>query len=156
MRALLGTAALAAAVAAVFTGFQTGTVSCSRAARTNIRRTWIRRRSRRNPPRGKARVLQRRRGRNRQRPPTRRSRALAIDGKVDASNAGDMLTQRLLGLLPVLLHPQPRDALVIGLGSGVTADAVLASGEIQHLDVVEISPEVVEASAYFDRENRGC
>ena len=84
------------------------------------------------------------------------SRALAIDGKVDASNAGDMLTQRLLGLLPVLLHPQPRDALVIGLGSGVTADAVLASGEIQHLDVVEISPEVVEASAYFERENREC
>jgi spermidine synthase len=82
------------------------------------------------------------------------SRALAIDGKVDASNAGDMLTQRLLGLLPVLLHPQPRDALVIGLGSGVTADAVLASGEIQHLDIVEISPEVVEASAYFERENR--
>ena len=30
--------------------------------------------------------------------------SLAIDGKVDASNAGDMLTQRLLGLLPVLLH----------------------------------------------------
>jgi spermidine synthase len=83
------------------------------------------------------------------------SRALAIDGKVDASNAGDMLTQRLLGLLPVLLHDSPADALVIGLGSGVTADAVLASGEIQRVDVVEISPEVVEASAYFERENRG-
>ena len=82
------------------------------------------------------------------------SRALAIDGKVDASNAGDMLTQRLLGLLPVLLHDNPADALVIGLGSGVTADAVLASGEVQRLDVVEISPEVVEASAYFERENR--
>ena len=81
------------------------------------------------------------------------TRALAIDGKVDASNAGDMLTQRLLGLLPVLLHPGPRDALVIGLGSGVTADAVLASGEIQQVDIVELSPEVVEASAYFEREN---
>jgi spermidine synthase len=82
------------------------------------------------------------------------SRSLAIDGKVDASNAGDMLTQRLLGVLPVLLHPAPRDALVIGLGSGVTADAVLASGEIQRLDVVEISPQVVEASTFFERENR--
>jgi spermidine synthase len=83
------------------------------------------------------------------------SLALAIDGKVDASNAGDMLTQRLLGVLPVVLHPEPRDALVIGLGSGVTADAVLASGEIRHLDIAEISPEVVEASEYFERENRG-
>jgi len=81
------------------------------------------------------------------------SRALAIDGKVDASNGGDMLTQRLLGLLPTLLHSNPRDALVIGLGSGVTADAVLASGEVRRLDIVEISPEVAEASAYFDREN---
>src|SRR5688500_11144414 len=71
------------------------------------------------------------------------SRSLAIDGKVDASNAGDMLTQRLLGLLPTMLHPAPRDALVIGLGSGVTADAVLASGDVRHLDVVEISPEVI-------------
>jgi spermidine synthase len=81
------------------------------------------------------------------------SLSLAIDGKVDASNAGDMLTQRLLGLLPVLLHPEPRDALVIGLGSGVTADAVLASRDVRRVDIVEISPEVAEASAFFDREN---
>ena len=82
------------------------------------------------------------------------TRALAIDGKVDASNAGDMLTQRLLGLLPTLLHDNPRDALVIGLGSGVTVDAVIASGEVQRVDVVEISPEVVDASRYFEHENR--
>jgi spermidine synthase len=81
------------------------------------------------------------------------TRSLAIDGKVDASSGGDMLTQRLLGLLPTLLHPEPRDALVIGLGSGVTADAVLATGEVRDLDIVEISPEVAEASAYFEREN---
>ncbi|HET9467535.1 MAG TPA: fused MFS/spermidine synthase, partial [Vicinamibacterales bacterium] len=81
------------------------------------------------------------------------ARALALDGKVDASNGGDMLTQRLLGLLPTLMHPEPRDALVIGLGTGVTADAVLASREVRHLDIVEISPEVIEASAYFTRDN---
>ena len=81
------------------------------------------------------------------------SRALAIDGKVDASNVVDMLTQRLLGLLPVLLHANPQDMLVIGLGSGVTLGSALASGEVRHADVVEISPEVVEASAFFSREN---
>ena len=32
--------------------------------------------------------------------------SLAIDGKVDASNAGDMLTQRLLAHVPLLLHPE--------------------------------------------------
>jgi spermidine synthase len=81
------------------------------------------------------------------------TRSLAIDGKVDASNGSDMLTQRLLGLLPTLVHSQPRDALVIGLGSGVTADAVRASGTVRHVDILEISPEVVAAATLFEREN---
>src|SRR3989442_4540086 len=79
--------------------------------------------------------------------------SLAIDGKVDASNAGDMLTQRLLGLLPVLLHGRAQDICIIGLGSGVTVDSALAPGGVRHVDVVEISPEVVEASRLFEREN---
>jgi spermidine synthase len=82
------------------------------------------------------------------------TRSLAIDGKVDASNGGDMLTQRLLGLLPTLAHDNPRSALVIGLGSGVTADAVIASRTVEYLDVVEISPEVVQAASLFEPENR--
>ena len=79
--------------------------------------------------------------------------SLAIDGKVDASNGGDMLTQRLLGLLPVLVHGHAEDVCIIGLGSGVTAGSALASGTVKHADVVEISPEVVEASHAFDRES---
>ena len=42
------------------------------------------------------------------------SLTLAIDGKVDASNVVDMLTERLLGVLPVLLHPNPQDVYVDG------------------------------------------
>ena len=80
-------------------------------------------------------------------------RSLAIDGKVDASNMGDMLTQRLLGLLPVLLHRDPQDICVIGLGSGVTVASALAPGTVRSADVVEISPEVVTASSFFEREN---
>jgi spermidine synthase len=82
--------------------------------------------------------------------------SLAIDGKVDASNAGDMLTQRMLGLLPVLIHGKAREVCIIGLGSGVTLASALSSGSIEHADVVEISPEVVEASHFFDRENAGA
>jgi spermidine synthase len=79
--------------------------------------------------------------------------SMAIDGKIDASNAGDMLTQRLLGLLPVFLHGQARELAVIGLGSGVTVGSALAAGTVQRADVVEISPEVVAASRFFDRES---
>ena len=81
--------------------------------------------------------------------------SLAIDGKVDASNAADMLTQKTLAHLPLLLHPNPRDVLIIGLGSGVTLASALVH-PIRRADVVEISPEVVEASRYFAAENRAA
>src|SRR5262249_51981088 len=80
-------------------------------------------------------------------------RSLVINGKVDASNMGDMLTQRLLGLLPVVMHPHPDRGLVIGPGRGVTAASALAPGTTRAVDVVEISPEVVTASDFFRREN---
>ena len=81
-------------------------------------------------------------------------RSLAIDGKVDASNMGDMLTQRLLGLLPVILHRDAQDICIVGLGSGVTVASALAPGTVRSADVVEISPEVVKASSFFERENQ--
>src|SRR5262249_29665295 len=79
--------------------------------------------------------------------------SLAIDGKVDASNAGDMLTQRLLGVLPVFIHRHPDQLCVIGLGSGVTVASAMATGLVRHADVVEISPEVAAAAAFFSTEN---
>jgi len=42
--------------------------------------------------------------------------------------------------------------LVIGLGSGITAGAV-ARHRIEHLDVVEIEPAVIEAARFFAWEN---
>ena len=50
---------------------------------------------------------------------------LAVDGKIDASNRGDMLTQKLVAHLPLLLHDNPREVGIIGLGSGVTVGAAL-------------------------------
>jgi spermidine synthase len=81
------------------------------------------------------------------------TRSLAIDGKVDASNSGDMLTQRLLGLLPVLVHGHAQDVAIVGLGSGVTAGTTLSVDSVKRVDVIEISPEVVEASRYFEKQN---
>ena len=78
--------------------------------------------------------------------------SLAIDGKIDASNAGDMLTQRLLAHVPLLLHPSPRRVAIIGLGSGVTLGSALTH-PIERADTIEISREVIEASHHFDSEN---
>jgi spermidine synthase len=81
--------------------------------------------------------------------------SLSIDGKVDASSVGDMLTQKALAHLPLLLHPDPREVLIIGLGSGATLGSALVH-PITRADVVEISPEVVEASRYFADVNLGA
>ena len=71
--------------------------------------------------------------------------ALKVNGKVDASDIGDMPTQVLSGLLPVMLHPNPKEVLVIGYGSGVTPGAVLQA-PIARLQVAEIEAAVYEAS----------
>ena len=78
--------------------------------------------------------------------------SMAIDGKVDASNAGDMLTQRLLAHVPLLLHPNPSTAAVLGLGSGVTLGSALKH-PLTSATVIEISREVVDASRFFAAEN---
>jgi spermidine synthase len=80
---------------------------------------------------------------------------LAVDGKTDASNRGDMLTQKLIAHLPLLLHSNPKDVFIIGLGSGMTAGAALTH-PITRADVIEISPEVVKASGFFKTENRNA
>jgi spermidine synthase len=78
--------------------------------------------------------------------------SLAIDGKVDASDGADMLTQKLLAHLPLMLHPSPREVAVIGLGSGVTVGAALRH-PLTRVDALEISPQVVAASSHFRDEN---
>ncbi|HXG37505.1 MAG TPA: fused MFS/spermidine synthase [Bacteroidota bacterium] len=77
------------------------------------------------------------------------ARALYVNGKVDASTHSDLPTQVLLGQYPMMLHPKVNDALVIGLGSGVTVGSILTH-PVRSVDCVEISPEVVDASRFFD------
>lgn len=50
--------------------------------------------------------------------------------------------------LPLLLHPAPRQALFLGLGTGVTSSSA-AEDPTLDVDVVELLPEVVAASARF-------
>ncbi len=78
--------------------------------------------------------------------------SLAIDGKVDATSSADMMTQRLLAHVPLLLYPAPKEVLLIGLGSGVTAGSALIH-PVESLVAVEISDAVVESSSFFDDLN---
>ena len=47
--------------------------------------------------------------------------AFVVNGKVDGSAVGDATTQIMMGMISALLHPEPTDALVVGLGTGSSA-----------------------------------
>src|SRR5262249_17834974 len=77
------------------------------------------------------------------------ARSLYVNGKVDASSAqGDMPTQVLIAQIPMLLHPDPQDVLVIGLAAGVTTGSVFTHHP-HNVDTVEIVHSMPQATAYF-------
>jgi spermidine synthase len=78
--------------------------------------------------------------------------SLRVNGKTDASSA-DFGTQLILGHLPALMRTQATNALVIGLGSGMTASGLLRHTNITSVNVVEISPEMAEAARLFKEHN---
>ena len=83
-------------------------------------------------------------------------RALAINGKsVATSNYYDYRVQRLLGVLPLLLHPDPRRVLVIGLGTGMTSGTGSIDPATESLEILEITGEVVGATEHFLEWNLG-
>lgn len=64
-------------------------------------------------------------------------------------------TQKLQAHIPMLLHPNPRDVLQVGFGSGETSH-ILTTYETEHVDVVEISKGVHRTAArYFEDLNQG-
>ncbi|MBZ5638206.1 MAG: fused MFS/spermidine synthase [Acidobacteriia bacterium] len=84
--------------------------------------------------------------------PAQKNRFLSVNGKVEASTRGDMETQLMCAHLPLLLHPSPKDVLVIGLASGITAGAV-ATHPVRSIRVVEIEAAMVPAARQFASVN---
>jgi spermidine synthase len=61
---------------------------------------------------------------------------------------------KLLGHLGPLLHPEPRTAVMICLGAGISAGAALTHPLVK-LDVVDLSSAVARAARHFTGENNG-
>jgi spermidine synthase len=65
----------------------------------------------------------------------------------------DQEPARWLGMLPAILRPDLRDVLVIGLGGGITVEAVPSS--VETITVIELEEEVVSAHEWLaDRLGR--
>jgi len=75
---------------------------------------------------------------------------LSVNGKTDAgSGEEDVVTQRFIAHVPMLLHLFPEHVLVIGWGAGATA-ASTALYPVETVECVEIEPAVYEAASFFD------
>ncbi len=81
-------------------------------------------------------------------------RSLLVNAHPDGSDSDDdMATQVMLGVIPLTLHPAPKDVLVIGFGTGVSARSAARLDEVQRIDAVEIEPAVLDASPFFHHIN---
>jgi spermidine synthase len=81
---------------------------------------------------------------------------LYINGTHQASDEPGMVAyHRFIGSLPVAIHPDPQKILVIGVGGGATAGAVAAFSKSIPIDIVELSPAVVDAARHFSGINQG-
>ncbi len=79
-------------------------------------------------------------------------RRLYIQG---VSNSGDVMPSmrymRLQGLLPLIVHPgEPKSAMVIAFGTGITAGSLLAYPGLERRLVVELLQHVVDAAELFE------
>ena len=79
-------------------------------------------------------------------------KVLKVNGKPEASTAGDMPTQILIGATPLLVREHTDDVLLIGLGSGVTLGTV-EQFPVKRVTCVELEPAVIEASRHFEDVN---
>ena len=85
---------------------------------------------------------------------------LKSNGKIEAGkpidsnlpSKADMITQVLLGAIPVIVNPESQKAILIGMGSGITLKTLSLAGYNQNLkqiDVCEIESRVYEAADRF-------
>jgi spermidine synthase len=62
---------------------------------------------------------------------------------------------RAMAHVPLLLHPDPRRALLICFGVGMTADAIRTHTTIERVDVVDLNPTVYFLNRWFAPWNGG-
>ena len=82
---------------------------------------------------------------------------LANNGKIDASTTTDMPTQVLCAHTAFLFTgDRARHAALIGLASGITLGALTLHPELEQIDVIELEPNMPNATRFFDAWNHSA
>ncbi|MDX1943874.1 MAG: fused MFS/spermidine synthase [Pirellulaceae bacterium] len=72
----------------------------------------------------------------------RNGASFLVNGKSDGNSLADAGTQIMLTVLGAMLHPEPKQGLVIGLGTGESAGWLASLPTVEHVDVVELEPAI--------------
>ncbi len=85
------------------------------------------------------------------------SKSIRTNGKTDAlinplanTFSSDEVTMIMAAALPLAFNPNAIDVANIGMGSGLTTHAILASDRIEKIDTVEIEQFMVDGARHFD------
>jgi spermidine synthase len=82
-------------------------------------------------------------------------RILSVNGLDEVPvDPASLLTFRVLAHLPMLLHPDPLNVMVLSLGGAITTGSV-ARHPLEQIDAIELCPPVVKAAALFESWNYG-
>src|SRR5271165_1173090 len=81
---------------------------------------------------------------------------MTINGAPEADDSYAMRRQFILKAhLPLLLHPDPKDVAVVGLGLGITLSATNHNPKVQNIEIIELTREMVEAQRYLEDVSGG-
>lgn len=76
---------------------------------------------------------------------------MMVDGNTEADTSFIQRRHFILKAhLPLLLHEAPRDVAVVGLGLGITLSATARNPETQHIQLIELTPEMVRAHSHLE------
>ena len=71
-------------------------------------------------------------------------RFLTLDGYMMLTEKDEFIYHEMMVHIPMAVHPNVKDVLVIGGGDGGVVRELCRYPEIEHIDLVEIDPQVVE------------
>ncbi len=76
-------------------------------------------------------------------------RFLTLDGYLMLTEKDEFIYHEMMVHVPMAVHPRVRDVLVIGAGDGGVIRELARYPEIEHIDMAEIDPQVVEVCRQY-------
>ena len=80
-------------------------------------------------------------------------RVLTLDGNVMLTERDEFIYDEMITHVPMAVHPNIRDVLVIGAGDGGVVRELARYESIRRIDLVEMDPQVIEACRVWLPEN---